>query len=194
MLLQRIMMECDNNLFMSFSKYRLFQVDQFIVRGSRMHDTHTLIAYCGRTVPDRGRRIDECRQSGRGEGWRTSLTFFFPLSAGRWPLAQWYEENVTQHYPLSLLQTQMKFYFLCHTLERKQFLLLLINVCYMGWEQEGCKEKNGVLSLVPTLCLSLISHILMRVIAAPPRCQLGGTSTTQLYWWTIPRNNFCPEP
>lgn len=75
--------------------------------------------------------------------WAWFFFFFSPLSAGRWPLAQRYEENVTQHYPLSLLQTQMKFYFLCHTVERKQFLLLLINVWYMGRAQEGCKIRYG---------------------------------------------------
>lgn len=153
-----------------------FELIWSIVVGSWMHYTQTPIAYCRSTGPNRSGGIDECRQSEQGEGWRTSL-IFLPLSAGRWPLAQRYEENVTQHYPLSLLQTQMKFYFLCPTVERKQFLLLLINVWYMGRKQEGSKEKISVLSLVPLLCFSLISHVLISVMLAPQSCLLGGTST-----------------
>lgn len=78
--------------------------------------TCTLIACLGRTGADRGARIDECRQSGHGERWRI---FFSSLSAGRWPLAWRYEENVTLHYPSLSSRPRWSFFFFLAILQKE---------------------------------------------------------------------------
>lgn len=81
-----------------------------------------------------GERIDECRHSGRaGERWRAlffSLSLFPQCREVTSSSAIWRECHATL--PLPSPQTQMKFYFLCHAVERKQFFSSLINVWYVG--------------------------------------------------------------
>lgn len=97
-----------------------------------------------------GGRIDECRHSGRA-GERCIALFFF-LSLFLFFFSQW--QGVTSSsaiwrechatLPLSSPQTLMKFYLLCHAVEKKQFFCSLINVWFVGRQytrmQESFKE------------------------------------------------------
>lgn len=98
-------------------------------------------------------RIDECRHSGRGdERWRA---LFFSLSQCREVTSSstiWRECHATLALPLP--QTQMKFYFLCHTVERKQFFLSLINVRDAGKAVHKQAVKKELLSLYTFLLWS----------------------------------------
>lgn len=128
-----------------------------------MHDTQTLIAYCGSTGPTRGGSDDECRQSEQGEGWRTSLIFPSLCREVTSSSAIWRECHATLP-PLFAPDTDEVLFFLFLTMEIKQFLLLMTNFWYMGREQESSKENISMFSFNPLLCFSIISQILIRVM------------------------------
>lgn len=98
-----------------------------------------------------------------GENYFSPFLYFFPLLPQCREVtsssAIWRECHATL--PLPLPQTQMRFYFLCHALERKQFFpRWLMSVMWAGSRQRGSKGKIGI----PFYIASDLPHAFIRPV------------------------------
>lgn len=107
--------------------------------------------------------------------WEMQSVIFLPLSLFfsqcqevTSSSAIWRECHATL--PLSLPQTPMKFYFLCHAVERKQFFCSLINVWFLGRKYMRMQESSKVRGLLYILLFwfaTCINHTVDRLGGGP---------------------------